>query len=102
MIFILIIYYLTKLINIKIINFINFQKFYSKDERLESVGNYYQMITNSFKLYSRNNSKISKNELYFNYLNIIDNFSLNLEFKYYHNYLLKNKKLLIIEFFELS
>lgn len=60
------------------------------------------MITNSFKLYSRNNSKISKNELYFNYLNIIDNFPLNLEFKYYHNYLLKNKKLLILEFFELS
>ena len=102
MIFLLIIYYLNNLINLKLCNFINFQKFYSKEERLESIGNYYQIINSSFKLYIRDNCKVSKNELYFNYFNIIDHFSLNLELKYYYNYLTKTYNLSKINFFELS
>lgn len=101
LIFILIIYYLDILINLKFKNFINFQKFYSKEERLESIGNYYQLFNSSFKLYIKNNIKISKNELYFNFHNITDHFPLNLELKYYHTYLIKNSNFLNIEFFEL-
>jgi len=101
LIFLLINYYLEKLINLKLMNFINFQKFYSKDERLDSIGNYYQMINSSFKLYIKNHIKISKNELYFNYFNIVDHYTLNLEFKYYNSYLLKNNSLINFNFFEL-
>jgi hypothetical protein len=101
LIFILIIYYLEKLINFKLINFINFQKYYSKEERLESIGNYYQMLNCSFKLYIKMNSKASKNELYFNHFNISDHFSISLDFKYYNNYLLKAQSFKMIEFFEL-
>jgi hypothetical protein len=34
------------------------------------------MINSSFKLYIKNNSKISKNELCFNYNYVVDNFSI--------------------------
>jgi hypothetical protein len=60
------------------------------------------MINNSLKLYIKNNSKISKNEFYFNYNNISDHFSLTLDFKYYNTNLLKINSLKMIEFFELS
>jgi hypothetical protein len=102
LIFILLIYYLEKLINLKLSHFINFQKYYSKEERLESIGNYYQMLNSSFKLYIKNNCKISKNELYFNYINISDNFYISLDFKYYINYINKIQSFKTIEFFELS
>lgn len=102
LVFLLVNYYLERLINSKIINFINFQKYYSKDERLDSIGNYYQMINSSFKLYVKNHIKIPKNELYFNYFNIVDNFTLNLEFKYYNIYLSKNNFLINFNFFELT
>lgn len=90
------------LLNSKLINFINFQKFYLKEERLESIGNYYQLTNNSLKLYIKNNSKISKNEFYFYYTNLSDHFSLTLDFKYYHTNLIKMSSLKMIEFFELS
>lgn len=89
-IFILIIYYLEKIIKLKLQTFVNFKKFYTKEERLESIGNYYQLLNNSFKLYIKSYSKISKNELYFNYINILDHYNLNLELKYYTNYLIKS------------
>lgn len=76
-IFLLIIYYLNILINLKLFKFINFHKFYFKEERLESIGNYYQMLNFSFKLYIKNNSKISRNELYFNYNYISDNYNIH-------------------------
>jgi hypothetical protein len=93
-IFILLIYYLEKIIKFKLNTFINFKRYYSKDERLESIGNYYQLLNHSFKLYIKSNSKISKNELYFNYANILEHYNLNLELKYYINYLTKQNFIL--------
>lgn len=101
LIFLLSIYYINNLLNIKFINFINFQKYYTKEERLDSIGNYYQMFNTSFKLYIKNNSKIAKNELYFNYNNLTDYFFFNLELKYYYTFLVKNSTLKNFEFFEL-
>jgi hypothetical protein len=100
-IFILIIYYLDRFIKLKLQNFINYKKFYTKDERLESIGNYYQLLNNSFKLYIKEYSKISKNELYFSYTNILEHYNLNLELKYYTTYLIQpNFIIKNINFFE--
>lgn len=102
-VFILIIYYLEKIIKIKLQTFINFRKFYTKEERLESIGNYYQLLNDSFKLYIKSYSKISKNELYFTYTNILEHYNLNLELKYYSIYLTKSHFILKnFNFFELD
>jgi len=102
-VFILITYYLEKIIKLKLQTFINFRKFYTKEERLESIGNYYQLINDSFKLYIKSYSKISKNELYFNYTNILEHYNLNLELKYYSTYLTKSNFILKnFNFFEID
>lgn len=100
---ILIVYYLNKLLNLKLINFINQLKFYTKDERLESIGNYYQFLETSFSLYCRNYCKISKNEHYFDYENIIDNFENNLGLEFYFSFFNKKSNLIInqLNLFEL-
>jgi hypothetical protein len=86
LILILITYYLNKLINIKLIQYINILKFYTKEERLDSIGNYFKINNISFKLYCKNFSKISKTEHYFNYIYLNDYYFFNLELKFYSFY----------------
>jgi hypothetical protein len=85
-ILLLLTYYLDKLIKIKLNKFINIIKFYNKEERLESIGNYFQFNNCYFKLYCKYNSKVSPNEHYFNYLAITDYHFFNLELKFYFSY----------------
>jgi len=68
---ILLIYYIVDLINIKTKHFKNFLKFYTKDERQTSIGNYYcfgNLI--SFENYI-NSTKMLTNELLFDLTNYI-------------------------------
>jgi hypothetical protein len=86
LILVLITYYLNKIINLKLNEYINVLKFYTKEERLDSIGNYFKISNISFKLYCKNFSKISKTEYYFNYLYINDYYFFNLELKFYSFY----------------
>ena len=67
----MLVYYIVDLINIKTKHFKNFVKFYTKDERLGSVGNYYLISnSNNFSIYI-NTIKMLKNELVFDFTNYI-------------------------------
>jgi hypothetical protein len=104
LILILLTYYLNKIINLKLNNYINILKFYSKEERLDSIGNYFKFSNISFKLYCKNFSKIPKTEYYFNYLIINDYYFFNLELKFYSFYFnnLTNQLINFDYFFEFN
>lgn len=80
---ILLVYYIVDLINIKIKHFKNFLKFYTKDERLGSIGNYY-LISNSYNFtIFINTIKMLKNELIFDFTNYIYFIKNPFEFELY-------------------
>lgn len=67
----LLVYYIIELINIKTCSFKNFIKFYTKDERLGSIGNYYLFSTlTNFSSYLITLKSLT-NELIFDFTNSI-------------------------------
>lgn len=87
----LLIYYITDLINIKIKHFKNFIKFYSKDERQGSIGNYFCFNNiNNFTIYI-SSIKMLKNELLFDLTNYVYFIKQSSEFDIYQTTL--NSKL---------
>lgn len=103
----LLVYYIVDLINIKTKNFKNFLKFYTKDERQTSIGNYYCFTElNNFEKYIRS-TKILSNGLLFDLTNYIYSIKNPLEFDIYRM-ILNNKinlnklKLLIFSPLELE
>ena len=61
----LIIFYIYKLLNYSISNFLNTRLFYNKTELLESRGNFLVFITNSFYLYCKRLIRFRKNYNFF-------------------------------------
>lgn len=104
---ILLIYYIVDLINIKTKHFKNFLKFYTKDERQTSIGNYYcfNNLVN-FENYI-NSTKMLTNELLFDLTNYIYFIKHPFEFEIYQTILnskinLNKFKLLIFPQFNLD
>jgi hypothetical protein len=103
----LLVYYIVDLINVKTKHFRNFTKFYTKDERLTSIGNYYCFENlNDFTNYI-SSIKMLPNELLFDLTNYIYFIKHPFEFNIYQT-TLKSKlniiklKLLIFSSLELQ
>lgn len=83
----LLVYYLIELINLKTHFFKNFIKFYTKDERLGSIGNYYLFPTlTNFTLYITT-LKALTNELFFDFTNSIYFIKHPFEFDHYYTFI---------------
>lgn len=87
LILILLIYYITDLINVKIQHFKNFLKFYTKEERLSCFGNYYIFSNLNFFTNYINSVKMLEDELLFDVTNYSFFMKHSFDFDNYQNML---------------
>ena len=93
---VLLVYYIVDIINLKTNNFKNILKFYTKEERQTSIGNYYCFNNiNNFEKYI-NYTKMLPNELLFDFTNYIYFIKNPFNFDIYQTIL--NTKINLIKF----
>ena len=83
LLYILSIYYLINIINLKLNSSNNFFSFYTKEERLTSIGNYQYYKNNYNFLNFIKNINLPLDQLYFSYKNIIDFYNINNDLIFY-------------------
>lgn len=110
----LVIFYIYKLLNYSVFNFLNIRLFYNKTELLESRGNFLVFINNSFYNFSKKLIRFRKNYSFFynkfvisyiinlNKFFLKDDYETNLlsnlvDLKEYNYFLIENYKLAIFE-----